>query len=32
MTVSTRPGLGLELDMEYLKAHRAADEPWWGEE
>lgn len=32
MTVSTRPGLGLELDMEYLKAHRAADEPWWGDE
>lgn len=29
MTVSTRPGLGVELDPEYLKAHRAEGEPWW---
>lgn len=32
MTVSTRPGLGLDLDHEYLKAHRAEGEPWWGDE
>jgi L-alanine-DL-glutamate epimerase-like enolase superfamily enzyme len=30
MKVSTRPGLGVELDQEYLKAHRADGEPWWG--
>jgi L-alanine-DL-glutamate epimerase-like enolase superfamily enzyme len=30
MKVSTRPGLGLELDQEYLKANRAEGEPWWG--
>jgi L-alanine-DL-glutamate epimerase-like enolase superfamily enzyme len=30
MQVSTDPGLGMELDQEYLKANRAADEPWWG--
>jgi L-alanine-DL-glutamate epimerase-like enolase superfamily enzyme len=30
MKVSTRPGLGFELDQEYLKAHRAPGEPWWG--
>jgi galactonate dehydratase len=30
MKVSTRPGLGMELDQEYLKAHRAPGEPWWG--
>jgi L-alanine-DL-glutamate epimerase-like enolase superfamily enzyme len=29
MTVSTRPGLGVELDQEYLKAQRADGEPWW---
>ncbi|HUX86994.1 MAG TPA: mandelate racemase/muconate lactonizing enzyme family protein [Chloroflexota bacterium] len=30
MKVSTRPGLGLDLDQDYLKANRADDEPWWG--
>lgn len=30
MKVSTRPGLGVELDQEYLKANRAEGEPWWG--
>jgi L-alanine-DL-glutamate epimerase-like enolase superfamily enzyme len=30
MKVSTAPGLGLDLDQEYLKAHRADGEPWWG--
>jgi galactonate dehydratase len=29
MKVSTRPGLGVELDQEYLKANRAEGEPWW---
>ena len=29
MTVSTRPGLGVELDQEYLKSQRADGEPWW---
>jgi L-alanine-DL-glutamate epimerase-like enolase superfamily enzyme len=29
MAVSTAPGLGLELDHDYLNAHRAAGEPWW---
>ncbi|MCC6168029.1 MAG: mandelate racemase/muconate lactonizing enzyme family protein [Caldilineaceae bacterium] len=29
MAVSTRPGLGVELDQEYLKANRAGGEPWW---
>jgi galactonate dehydratase len=29
MQVSTAPGLGVELDQAYLKAHRAAGEPWW---
>lgn len=29
MMVSTRPGLGVELDQEYLKAQRADGEPWW---
>jgi galactonate dehydratase len=32
MKVSTQPGLGLNLDQEYLKAHRAPGEPWWGED
>ena len=27
--VPMRPGLGLELDFEYLEAHRADGEPWW---
>lgn len=31
MKVSARPGLGVELDQEYLKANRAEGEPWWGE-
>jgi len=31
MQVSTLPGLGLDLDQEYLKANRADGEPWWGE-
>ena len=30
MKVSTRPGLGLDLDLDYLKATRAEGEPWWG--
>ncbi len=30
MTVSTRPGLGVELDEEYLRANLAPGEPWWG--
>lgn len=30
MKVSTRPGLGLDLDQDYLKANRADGEPWWG--
>jgi len=29
MKVPMRPGLGLELDFEYLEAHRADGEPWW---
>jgi galactonate dehydratase len=29
MKVSTRPGLGADLDMDYLRAHRAEGEPWW---
>jgi L-alanine-DL-glutamate epimerase-like enolase superfamily enzyme len=31
MKVSTAPGLGLDIDHDYLKAHRAEGEPWWGE-
>ncbi len=30
MQVSTAPGLGMELDHDYLKANLAPDEPWWG--
>lgn len=31
MTVSTcGPGLGVELDQDYLKSQRAEGEPWWG--
>jgi galactonate dehydratase len=30
MQVCTGPGLGMELDQEYLKANRADGEPWWG--
>jgi len=29
MKVAMRPGLGLELDFDYIKAHRADDESWW---
>lgn len=29
MKVAMRPGLGLELDFDYLKANRAEGEPWW---
>ncbi len=29
MKVADRPGLGLQLDLDYLKVNRAADEPWW---
>ncbi|HEX2760684.1 MAG TPA: mandelate racemase/muconate lactonizing enzyme family protein [Rhizomicrobium sp.] len=29
MKVSTRPGLGVELDQDYLKANMAPGEPWW---
>lgn len=29
MQVAMRPGLELELDFDYLKAHRADGEPWW---
>lgn len=30
MKISSAPGLGVELDQEYLKANRAEGEPWWG--
>ncbi len=30
MQVSTLPGLGLELNQDYLKANRVDGEPWWG--
>jgi len=30
MKVSTFPGLGLDLDQDYLKKMRAEGEPWWG--
>ncbi|MHB1296872.1 MAG: mandelate racemase/muconate lactonizing enzyme family protein, partial [Anaerolineae bacterium] len=32
MHVASRPGLGLELDLDYLKANRAEGEPWWDQE
>ena len=32
MQVASRPGLGLELDFDYLKANRAEGEPWWDQE
>jgi galactonate dehydratase len=28
--VSTAPGLGVEIDQDWLKANRADGEPWWG--
>jgi galactonate dehydratase len=30
MEVSNAPGLGVDLNQEYLKANRAEGEPWWG--
>jgi len=30
MRVSTLPGLGLDLNQDYLKANRVEGEPWWG--
>jgi galactonate dehydratase len=30
MKVSTLPGLGLDLDQEFLKSTRLDGEPWWG--
>jgi len=30
MAISTAPGLGVDLDEDWLKGHRFADEPWWG--
>jgi L-alanine-DL-glutamate epimerase-like enolase superfamily enzyme len=30
MEVSSGPGLGVDLDQDYLKAHLADGEPWWG--
>ena len=30
MKVSTLPGLGLDLNMDYLKSVLAPGEPWWG--
>ena len=29
--VPALPGMGYEFDQDYLKAHRAEGEPWWGE-
>jgi len=30
--VSMLPGLGIDFDMEYMRAHMAEGEPWWGDE
>jgi len=30
MKISTLPGLGLDLDQNYLKANLAPGETWWG--
>jgi len=30
MTVSTQPGLGVDLDPDFLKRDLAPGEPWWG--
>ena len=30
MTISTAPGLGVDLNEDWLKGHRFPDEPWWG--
>ncbi|MCA9839448.1 MAG: hypothetical protein KC422_21240, partial [Trueperaceae bacterium] len=32
MQVSQRPGLGLELDQDFLRENRLESEPWWGDE
>ena len=32
MKVSMLPGIGVELDQDYLKATRAEGEPWWAQE
>jgi L-alanine-DL-glutamate epimerase-like enolase superfamily enzyme len=29
MKVSDRPGLGVDLDQDYLRANLAPGEPWW---
>lgn len=31
MEISTLPGLGLDLDQQYMKENRNDGEPWWGE-
>lgn len=31
MQVHCRPGLGFDLDHDYMKAHRDENEPWWGQ-
>ncbi|MBM3188674.1 MAG: mandelate racemase/muconate lactonizing enzyme family protein [Chloroflexi bacterium] len=31
MKVSTLPGLGLDLDEDYMRANRVEGEPWWDE-
>jgi galactonate dehydratase len=30
MKVSNDPGLGVELNQEYLKTNKVESEPWWG--
>lgn len=30
MRVHSAPGIGAELDEDYLKGHMAAGEVWWG--
>ncbi len=30
MQISAAPGLGIDIDHDYLQAHRAPGEPWWG--
>ena len=32
MEISTLPGLGLDLNQEYMKERRNEGEPWWGDE
>jgi L-alanine-DL-glutamate epimerase-like enolase superfamily enzyme len=32
MHIAMRPGLGLQLDFDYLKENRAEGEPWWGDD